>query len=518
MARVYRAYDHRLRRWRAIKMLLPEYAAKSSVRRRFEAEAQALARLEHPNVVRIYDVGDKGSESYILMELCEGGAVEDWLVEHGRMPARLAVDVMLSAIEGVHAAHEAGIIHRDLKPGNLLIDRRGRVKVTDFGIARTESVSTTRTNSAMGTYGYMAPEQTANAKAVDIRTDVYSLGATLFTLVTGNTEPHLFTIDREPARLDAVPEVLRPIVARAVAFSADDRYPDMPSFGQALMGVRAHLPEMDESTPPLTWRRVPEIEPPPEPLNRDSLTPQPAPMASQSARATVPDTLPADDEPSSGLVQFELPEHAPDPFLAMTPGVVGRVGHPSTTGGSTRRRFDDLYVTDESPKEEDDRFVGTMVGWKPKERERSQLDRAVFVADPSGHSTHAVAPSLALDPSAHVAHASEPKLATHAVGQFRQSERSSRARVPGAHFEQAARALPVTSPLPHAVQFASPPALAHFAGQLLHVSWPTASWNVPTSHDAHTRRPHTKVLPTPGLAHSWLSTPFGHSALFPFAD
>jgi serine/threonine protein kinase len=398
MARVYRAYDHRLRQWRAIKLLLPEFARKSEVRLRFEAEAQALALLEHPNVVRIYDVRGEGQQSYIVMEICEGGSVDDWLLEHGPMLPRMAVHVGMAACEGLHAAHVAGIVHRDLKPGNLLIDRRGTVKITDFGIARTGALSITRTGLAMGTLGYMAPEQNASAKAVDERTDVYALGATLYTLVTGNSEPNLFTVDREPGRLKDVLEALRPVIRRAVAYAAADRYPSMPAMRLALAEVLNGLPEEVAGGPSLLWRAPARPEVPPEPLTMQALSHE-EPV---STRQTVADTNPQ-LPPSISLSEdteytsFEVPHDAPDPWLTMTPATVERSERPNPSAGSAqtsdasepvaaRSRFDDLYVTHEAQEEDmrSSQFVETAGNWKLNAKRR-ELEEA--------HTAHEARPS-----------------------------------------------------------------------------------------------------------------------------
>lgn len=378
MARVYRAYDHRLRQWRAIKLLLPAFARKTQVRQRFEAEAQALALLEHPNVVRIYDVGGDGGQSYIVMEICEGGSVADWLLEHGAMPPRMAVKVAIATCEGMHAAHAAGIIHRDLKPGNLLIDRRGTIKITDFGIARTEALNVTRTGLAMGTMGYMAPEQNESAKGVDERTDVYALGATLYTLLTGNTEPNLFMVEREPERLELLPAAIRPIIRQSVAYSAADRHGSMVELRQALESVVDSFPEPAVGAPGLLWRAPKRLQVPPEPKTLQPVTE----LGSGQARRTVADTFPAVSDsiaPAevSEKVTFEPPEDAPDPWLTMTPGTVERTErpNPSTGPSSARSRFDDLYVIEE-PKEDtrSSQFVETVGNWKLNAKRRELED------------------------------------------------------------------------------------------------------------------------------------------------
>src|SRR5262249_9636089 len=144
MAAVYRVWDHKLRVWRAVKGLLPD--AKDHVRTRFEAEAKMMARLDHPHVLRVYDVGTSDGLPSIVMELAEGGRVNGWVDEHGPMPPQLAVRVVMQVALGLSAAHALGLVHRDVKPHNILVTRDGRCKVTDFGIARwaLEGIEQTR--------------------------------------------------------------------------------------------------------------------------------------------------------------------------------------------------------------------------------------------------------------------------------------------------------------------------------------------------------------------------------------
>lgn len=373
MARVYRAYDHRLRRWRAVKLLLPDFAQRAGVRRRFEAEAQALALLEHPHVVRIYDVGGSERDSYLVMELCEAGSVEDWLEHHGAMPPARAVEVMLAACEGMSAAHDAGIIHRDMKPANLLIDRHGVVKLTDFGIARTEERSVTRSGVAMGTLGYMAPEQHQSARDVDARADVYGLGATLYTLVTGNADPHLFTIDREPERLDSVVEPLRPIIQRAVAYAVDDRYPSVQALRDALIAVSGRLPAAD-SAPPLVWRALPELPVPEAPVVEAPPLTARRTVAPAKGETMIPLRVTQQETHDS----FAPPDDAPDMLFAMTPAPGERTVGPSSaaerqparppaaSNSGYRARFADLYV---SEPEEDKGYVQMVLGPDGRRRE-----------------------------------------------------------------------------------------------------------------------------------------------------
>jgi serine/threonine protein kinase len=262
MAQVWRAYDQRLQVWRAVKLLLPEYAKRKKLRKRFETEAQAMALLEHPNIVRVYDVGSDGNDTWIIMELCDGGSVEAWLNRHGPMPPRLAVSVVLQIAAGVAMAHDNGVVHRDIKPQNALISAKGVCKVTDFGIAQLEQANMTRTGTVMGTLGFMAPEQRSDSKKVDTRSDIYSVGATLYNLLTGHIHMDLFAAERDPEILQHIPQALKPLVSKATAYSRDERFPNVDELSDALHHARESLPPDPPNTAPLVDR---EIKRPPAP-------------------------------------------------------------------------------------------------------------------------------------------------------------------------------------------------------------------------------------------------------------
>ncbi|MEZ4317623.1 MAG: serine/threonine-protein kinase [Myxococcota bacterium] len=265
MAEVWECYDHKLSVWRAVKFLDPKLAERKSVLRRFMSEGQALARVQHPNVVRVYDVGQSGGRTYLLLELANGGSLEGYVRKYGPMDARLAVDAMIQVCAGVQAAHDQGIIHRDIKPDNVLVDRKGVCKVTDFGIAQmNEDASYTRTGSTMGTIAFMAPEQRKDAKNVSGAVDVYSLGSTLFALLCNESPAELFMAHHHPHLLDPIPEPLRPVILGAVAFEPHERFASPADFARALVGVREALPVWRDVPPLITLSQEPgEV---PEPL------------------------------------------------------------------------------------------------------------------------------------------------------------------------------------------------------------------------------------------------------------
>src|SRR5258707_10946082 len=184
---VFRARQKSLNRTVALKVInLGQWASKAHLKR-FRLEAEAAARLEHPGIVPIHDVGERDGSCYFSMKFIEGGQLDE-VVKRTPMPIRRAVELIAKVARTVHYAHEHGILHRDIKPGNILLDQKGEPHLTDFGLARlVESESTvTRTMEVLGTPSYMAPEQAVgNNAAVSSTTDVYGLGAVLYQLLTG---------------------------------------------------------------------------------------------------------------------------------------------------------------------------------------------------------------------------------------------------------------------------------------------------------------------------------------------
>jgi serine/threonine-protein kinase len=186
-ARVCRGFDTELKRPVAIKIMHPHLRGKGSFAERFRREAQAVATLQHPNIVRIYDVAPESAEDlYFVAELMEGGTVAEWLAQEpgSKLPHEIALCVGIQVLRGLEAAHRAGVVHRDLKPENLMLSGEGEVKIADFGIARTGDAELTQTGSLMGSPAYMAPEQIEGA-AIDARTDLFAFGVVLFRMLTG---------------------------------------------------------------------------------------------------------------------------------------------------------------------------------------------------------------------------------------------------------------------------------------------------------------------------------------------
>src|SRR5437763_5936214 len=235
MADVYLAEDQELGRRVAIKIRNGRHANDAQFIERFRREAKNAAGLSHPNIVSIYDRGEAEGTYYIAMEYLDGRSLKELIVSRGPAPVQLAIDYARQILAAVRFAHRHAIVHRDIKPHNVLVDREGRVKVTDFGIARAGTSQMTETGSIVGTAQYLSPEQ-ARGGEVDQRSDLYSLGVVLYELVTGKTPfegdtpveiamKHLSTPPQPPSKLRPdIPRELDLVVLRALAKNPDDRY------------------------------------------------------------------------------------------------------------------------------------------------------------------------------------------------------------------------------------------------------------------------------------------------------
>ena len=235
MANVYLAEDEVLGRRVAIKILNDRHAGDDQFVERFRREAKNAASLSHPNIVSIYDRGEAEGTYYIAMEYLDGRSLKELIVARGPAPIHLAIDYARQILAAIRFAHRHGIVHRDIKPHNVLVDAEGRVKVTDFGIARAGTSQMTEAGSIVGTAQYLSPEQ-ARGTDVDQRSDVYSLGIVLYELLTGTVPfngdtpveiamKHLSAVPEPPStRRPDVPRDLDLIVMRALAKDPAGRY------------------------------------------------------------------------------------------------------------------------------------------------------------------------------------------------------------------------------------------------------------------------------------------------------
>ncbi|MHB1469685.1 MAG: protein kinase domain-containing protein [Solirubrobacteraceae bacterium] len=257
MSTVHLALDTRLERKVAVKLLAEHLADDPTFVSRFKREAQAAARLVHPNVVQIFDSGqDESSGQYfIVMEYIEGKSGAEILRDDGWVEVDEAVSIIEQACEGLHYAHRHGVVHRDVKPGNLLRSHEGEVKLADFGIAKaTEQSSITQVGSVLGTAAYLAPEQ-ARGEEAGPRADLYALGVVTYQLISGRlpydasslTELALKQQQEEPLPLDelvdGVPRELGEAVSIALALDLRDRYDTARAMGEAIAaGARGVAP------------------------------------------------------------------------------------------------------------------------------------------------------------------------------------------------------------------------------------------------------------------------------------
>jgi eukaryotic-like serine/threonine-protein kinase len=235
MADVYLAEDQELGRRVAIKILNSRHGNDDQFIERFRREAKNAAALNHPSIVSIYDRGEAEDTYYIAMEFLDGRTLKELIVSRGAAPINVAIEYARQILSALRFAHRHGIVHRDIKPHNVLVDGEGRVKVTDFGIARAGTSQMTETGSIVGTAQYLSPEQ-ARGGEVDPRSDLYSLGVVLYELLTGKTPfdgetpveiamKHLSNAPEPPSKLRPdVPPELDMVVLRALAKNPDDRY------------------------------------------------------------------------------------------------------------------------------------------------------------------------------------------------------------------------------------------------------------------------------------------------------
>jgi hypothetical protein len=252
MSNVFRAHDRLLERTVAIKVLHDQLGADEDYVERFRREARSVAQLAHPNIVTVIDRGEENGRQYIVFEYIEGDSLKQ-VVADGPLPVPDVLELALQVAQALAFAHDRGLVHRDVKPQNVLLTEEGQAKVTDFGIARSLDVQgVTQTGTVLGTSDYIAPEQ-ARGQRVDRKTDIYSLGAVLYELLTGEVpyEGDNFVAVAMKHVHDPVPSVIerRPdaplrleyAVQRAMAKDPDDRFDSMDDLVRELQSCRAEV-------------------------------------------------------------------------------------------------------------------------------------------------------------------------------------------------------------------------------------------------------------------------------------
>lgn len=253
MSDVYKAKDHKLNRMVAVKVLKQEFSENANFVSKFRVEAQAAAGLAHPNIVNVYDVGEENGVYYIVMELVEGITLKKYIKKKARLSVKEAVSIAIQVSMGIEAAHNNHIIHRDIKPQNIIISKEGKVKVTDFGIAKA-ATSNTITSNVMGSVHYTSPEQ-ARGGYSDEKSDVYSLGITMFEMLTGRVPFNGETTvaiaikhiqEEMPSPRDYVSEI--PVSVEQIVFKCCQKSPDRryQSMGELITDLKRSLMTPDE--------------------------------------------------------------------------------------------------------------------------------------------------------------------------------------------------------------------------------------------------------------------------------
>jgi serine/threonine-protein kinase len=295
-AAVLVARDTALDLERAVKILRVDHDA---IRERFLAEARALARIRHPNVLRVMDYGETDGTPWMVMDLATGGTLAHRL-QDGPFRAEDACQLMFEIISGVAAIHDAGFVHRDIKPSNVLLGEDDEVWVGDLGVISGSEKLVRRqwkTSGALGTVGYQSPELRADAKGADFRSDIYALGATLWAVLTATAPIDLSVVDLRPSLLDKLPEEFRDIAVRATRRDPALRYASCEEMARDIAKVHA---ELDPSAPSVTAamdafarlrRRSGKTESKDRSAGPSTMSPQPVPPRSRSVSPSSASTM-----------------------------------------------------------------------------------------------------------------------------------------------------------------------------------------------------------------------------------
>jgi len=286
MAKVFLGTDTVLGRTVAVKVLAPQFADDDGFVQRFRREAQAAASIGHPHIVSVFDTGSDDGVHYIVMEYVEGRTLAEFLAGGGRILPDRAIDIAMDVCQALEAAHARGVIHRDIKPGNIMLNPRGEVKVTDFGIARVTTTADTvaQTAAILGTASYLSPEQ-AQGQPVDARSDLYSLGCVVYEMVTGRppflgdspvavASKQVLEQPVPPSKLnsDVTPD-LDAVILRALAKNPANRYQSAEEMRADLERAKRGLPV--DATPLLAAGATQVLDRPPAPSTQVLPPPEP---------------------------------------------------------------------------------------------------------------------------------------------------------------------------------------------------------------------------------------------------
>jgi serine/threonine protein kinase len=345
MGKVYRAKNVTLERIVALKTLAPQFSADEGFVHRFLKEARAAARLNHSNIVQIYDFGCEEGLYYLAMEYVDGQSLSS-LLKRGRFSERHALLVVRHAVRALAVAHADGIVHRDIKPDNIMLTTKGGLKLVDLGIAKRmdEGQGMTQTGQAVGTPLYISPEQIRGARDIDARADIYSLGATFYQLITGKApyqgtssavvmtmhlthklpDPRIY----EPSLSEGVCRILRKMMAK----ERDERYPDVYALDRDL--YRLQIGEMPEAGELASTGVATVID------SERAATPRPTRTPSPQGAGVTPAPGPIDSRPRSAVPYAEAPPGTPPPA---TPAPITPPG-PTMTPAPTFREEDLHFV------------------------------------------------------------------------------------------------------------------------------------------------------------------------------
>lgn len=240
---VFRVLDHETGETAAMKVLRPDLSAYGQLIERMAAEAVAMTILEHPNIARVVDMGSEGLFNFVVLEWAAGGSLAERIDRTGPAPLDKAIETVIPILDALELAHRRGIIHRDVKPANILLDENGRVMLADFGIARHADIDTfeTAAGAILGSFAFMPPEQRLEPDKVAATADVYSVGATLYRLLTAQTPMDLFAVPPGDTRWKLVDRRVRPVLTRACQLRPEYRYQSAAAMLAALQRVLAKM-------------------------------------------------------------------------------------------------------------------------------------------------------------------------------------------------------------------------------------------------------------------------------------